>query len=103
ATDPVIAAKLSYLNIPFFIGRTVLYFIIWLFYAIYLSRKSAEQDATTDVRGSEALIDSMRSVSAPGLVLFTVASTFAFIDWIMSLEPHWFSTMFGILFLVGEV
>jgi hypothetical protein len=45
----------------------------------------------------------MRSVSAPGLVVFTFVTTFAFIDWIMSLEPHWFSTIYGAMFLIGQM
>ena len=45
----------------------------------------------------------MRALSAPGLVVFTFTTTFAFIDWIMSLEPHWFSTIYGAMFMVGEM
>ncbi len=45
----------------------------------------------------------MRRVSAPGLVVFTFVTTFAFIDWIMSLEPHWFSTIYGAMFLIGQM
>ena len=45
----------------------------------------------------------MRAISAPGLVVFTFVTTFAFIDWIMSLEPHWFSTIYGAMFLIGQV
>ena len=45
----------------------------------------------------------MRAVSAPGLVVFTLTTTFAFIDWIMSLEPHWFSTIYGAMFMIGEM
>ena len=45
----------------------------------------------------------MRAVSAPGLVVFTFTTTFAFIDWIMSLEPHWFSTIYGAMFMVGQM
>ena len=45
----------------------------------------------------------MRAISAPGLVVFTFVTTFAFIDWIMSLEPHWFSTIYGVMFLIGQV
>ena len=64
-----------------------------------MSKWSAEQDRT----GDERLIGKMRAVSAPGLVVFTLTTTFAFIDWIMSLEPHWFSTIYGAMFMVGEM
>lgn len=97
--DAVIHAKAAYLNVPGVIGRTIFYFIIWTLYAYLLSKWSGEQDRT----GDERLMGKMRSVSAPGLVVFTFVSTFAFIDWIMSLEPHWFSTIYGAMFLIGQM
>jgi hypothetical protein len=97
--DANIQAKAGYLNVPFFLVRVPFYFLIWTFYAWRLSTWSIEQDQT----GDERLIGKMRTVSAPGLVVFTFITTFAFIDWIMSLEPHWFSTIYGVMFLVGQV
>ena len=97
--DPVIQAKAAYLNVTGILIRAVFYFAVWTFYAYRLSRLSREQDAT----GERTLIAKMRGISAPGLVVFTFVTTFAFIDWIMSLEPHWYSTMYGIMFLVGQV
>jgi hypothetical protein len=99
AHDPVIHAKAAYLNIPGVIGRAVFYFAVWTLYAYMLSKWSTEQDR----RGDERLIGKMRSLSAPGLVVFTFVTTFAFIDWIMSLEPHWFSTVYGAMFLIGQM
>jgi hypothetical protein len=99
AQDPVLRSKAAYLNIPFFIVRTILYFAVWTFYAYRLSNWSAQQDRT----GDRDLVRRMRSVSAPGLVVFVLTATFAFVDWIMSLEPHWFSTIYGAMFLVGQV
>jgi len=98
AHDANIQRKAAYLNIPFFIGRAVFYFAVWYLYSSLLSKWSAEQDRT----GDERLIGKMRSLSSPGLVVFTLTTTFAFIDWIMSLEPHWFSTIYGAMFMVGE-
>ncbi len=97
--DPVIARKSAYLNVPFFILRTVVYYAIWLLYSRSLSRMSAQQDAVSD----PALLRRIRRISAPGLLIFVMTATFAFIDWIMSLEPDWFSTIYGAMFLVGEV
>jgi hypothetical protein len=94
-----VQAKTAYLNVPFFLARTVFYFLVWTFYAWRLSQWSAEQDE----RGDDRLISKMRAVSAPGLVVFTFVTTFAFIDWIMSLEPNWFSTIYGAMFLIGEM
>ena len=97
--DANIQSKAAYLNVPFFIARAVIYFSIWFLYAYLLSKWSAAQDRT----GDERLIGKMRALSAPGLVVFTLTTTFAFIDWIMSLEPHWFSTIYGAMFMVGEM
>jgi hypothetical protein len=99
AQDANIQSKAAYLNVPFFIVRAVFYFLVWTFFARRLSDWSAEQDRT----GDERLIGKMRSFSAPGLIVFVVTTTFAFVDWIMSLEPHWFSTIYGAMFLVGQV
>jgi hypothetical protein len=77
----------------------VFYFIIWALYAYLLSKWSAEQDRT----GEERYTNKMRRVSAAGLVVFTYVTTFAFFDWIMSLEPHWFSTIYGAMFLIGQM
>jgi len=97
--DANIQSKAAYLNIPFFIGRAVFYFAIWFLYSHQLSKWSAQQDRT----GDERLIGKMRAISAPGLVVITLTTTFAFIDWIMSLEPHWFSTIYGAMFMIGEM
>jgi len=97
--DANIQSKAAYLNIPFFMGRALIYFAIWFLYSHLLSKWSAQQDRT----GDEGLIGKMRAISAPGLVVFTLTTTFAFIDWIMSLEPHWFSTIYGAMFMVGQM
>jgi len=99
AQDANIQSKTAYLNVPFFIGRAICYFAIWSLYAYVLSKWSNALDRTKD----ERLVAKMRAVSAPGLVVFTLTTTFAFVDWIMSLEPHWFSTIYGVMFMVGEM
>jgi len=97
--DAHIQAKSGFLNVPFFLVRAAFYFLVWTYYAWRLSKWSAEQDDT----GDDKFIRMMRAVSAPGLVVFTFVTTFAFIDWVMSLEPDWFSTIYGVMFLVGQV
>jgi hypothetical protein len=99
AHDKNIQLKTAWLNIPFWIGRAVFYFAVWMFWAWRLNRLSAEQDRTADT----GIQNRMRKFSAPGLLLFVITATFAYIDWIMSLEPQWFSTMFGAMFLVGQM
>ena len=99
AHDTSIQSKAAYLNVPFFVARAIIYFAIWFLYSHLLSKWSSELDRTHD----ERLISKMRAVSAPGLVVLTLTTTFAFVDWIMSLEPHWFSTIYGAMFMIGEM
>lgn len=99
AADRVLQHKALYLNIPFFVGRTVLYFAVWTIFAYFLSRWSLEQDRT----GEPRVLKRLRALSAPGLLVYCLTATFAAFDWAMSLEPHWFSTAFGALFLVSQV
>lgn len=96
--DPVLKAKVGYLNVPFFVVRAAVYFAAWLLLAAFLNRWSREQDRTGEAR----LTVSMRKLSGGGLVLLAFTVTFAVFDWVMSLDPHWFSTIFGLLFLGGQ-
>ena len=98
AADPILVQKQPYLNIPFFVARYALYFVIWTGLAYTLSGWSRSQDTSYEP-GSER---KFRLLSGPGLLLHAVASTFAVVDWLMSLDPHWFSTIFGLLFLIQQ-
>jgi len=97
AADPVLRHKSPYLNIPFFIVRAVFYFAVWGALAYFLNKWSLEQDHTGDQRVRRRL----QNLSGPGLVLFGLTVSFAAIDWGMSLEPHWFSTIYGLLVMAG--
>jgi hypothetical protein len=99
AGDELLQHKSVYLNRPFFIFRTILYFTVWLGLVRFLNKWSLAQDHT----GDPALARRMEMLSGPGLVLYGGAVTFASIDWGMSLDPHWFSTIYGILWMVGQV
>lgn len=81
-----------------YIGRAVIYFAIWLAIAFVLSRWSAEQDAPP----VQNLSPRFRKIAAPGLILYAFTISFAVIDWVMSLDPHWISTIYGFIFIVGE-
>jgi hypothetical protein len=99
AADPVLQAKQLYLNAPFFLGRAVFYFAVWNFLAYVINRWSLEQDAGgRQPIGSER---KFRQLSAPGLMAYGLTITFASVDWVMSLEPEWFSTIFGLLTIAG--
>lgn len=86
-----------YLNLPFFSIRAALYFGIWILTMFLLNKWSLEQDRTAD-RG---LGRRMRMLSGPGLLLFFLTVTFASVDWAMSLNPEWFSTIYGLLFAIA--
>ncbi len=97
ASEPVVRAKVAYLNVPFFVIRAVIYFAAWILMAFFLNRWSRAQDETGDPR----LGVKMRALSGGGLVAWSFLVSFAGFDWIMSLDPTWFSTIFGMLVMVG--
>jgi len=94
----LVAVSHSYLTHGGFIVRTVVYFAIWFALAFFLSRWSAEQDAPP----VQNLSPRFRKIAAPGLILYAFTISFAVIDWVMSLDPHWISTIYGFIFIVGE-
>jgi len=94
----LVAHKQPYLNIPFFIGRTIFYFAVWIFLTRLLNGWSRRQDET----GDPELLRKMQDWSGPGLVLYGLTVTFAAIDWVMSLAPEWFSTIFGLMLMAGQ-
>ena len=98
AADPVIQQKSWYLNRGGFIGRTVLYFAIWMAPMWLLNRMSLRQDEATESRTFRR----MQGVAAPALGLYCLAATFASVDWLMSLDPHWYSSLWGVNFIGGH-
>ena len=99
--DEILMAKAPYLNLPFFIVRAVVYFGVWLLGSMLLNRWSAQQD-TGEVAITEADTRRFRVVSAPGLLIYVLLISLAAIDWLMSLTPHWYSTIFGLILVVGQ-
>lgn len=98
AHDAMLQHKEPYLNVPFFIGRALFYFLIWggsIFLLQRWWRRQAEQP-------SEAVAERLRRVSGIALGLYGLTVTFGAFDWLMSLDPHWFSTMFGVLIAAGQ-
>jgi len=90
--------KRFYLNVPFFLGRTVVYFIVWLALAYFLNKWSMEQDQT----GEPGVLRRLQNLSGPGLLAYGLTVTYASVDWVMSLEPQWFSTIYGMIFMVTQ-
>src|ERR1700730_661070 len=97
-TDPVILAKHLYLNSGFFVARTIFYFACWFFLVYMLNKFSRVEDAG----GNGSLWMRFEGLSGGGLVLYGLTVTFASVDWVMSLEPRWYSTIYGLLFMVGQ-
>jgi hypothetical protein len=88
-----------YLSPRFFIIRAIGYFMIWSLLASLLNKWSLDQDRSPDPR----LAGRMQAISGPGLILYALTVTFAAIDWVMSLDPHWYSTIYGFLFIIGQL
>jgi hypothetical protein len=95
AKNAALVEKAKYLNLTFFTVRAVIYFAIWLTLAFFLNRCSLLQDKTADSQFSKR----MRVLSGPGMVLLVFTVTFASIDWFMSLDPEWSSTIYGFIFV----
>lgn len=99
AQSALLQHKSVYLNLPFFLIRTLVYFAVWIGLAYGLNRWSLQQDQTAD----PALTVRLRRLSAGGMILYFLTATFAAYDWLMSLEPAWYSSIYGVLFMVGQV
>lgn len=98
AHDHLVQKKLAYLNPTGFAIRFVIYAAVWIGLTWMLTGLSRKLDAGPD----EAVVKRMRAISAPGLVAFALVTTFAAFDWMMSLEPHWFSSIYGALYMVWQ-
>jgi hypothetical protein len=98
-TAEVLERKEIYLNLPFLMVRTFLFFCIWGTLAFYLLRWSRRQRERSEP--APTLI--LRKISAPGLVVFGLATSFAVVDWIMSLEPDWYSSIFPLIVIIDQI
>src|SRR5256714_6122608 len=97
ATPALQKKAASFLNPSFFILRAFIYFAIWSVAAILLNWLSLQQDRAAGRKVKKR----MQMVGGPGLVLLILCTTFASIDWVMSLDPAWFSTIFGLIFVAA--
>lgn len=99
AEDPILQGKSSYLNIPFFIIRVLVIFILWSVFYFFLTKNSRLQDSSKD----QSLTKKNIVLSGIFIPLFAITISIAAVDWLMSLEPHWFSTIFGVYYFSGSV
>ena len=98
AHDEALQHKHLYLNMPFFLVRAAVYVLVWNALSYFLNAWSLEQDRTAEPR----LARRMQMLSGGGLLAYGLTITFASFDWMMSLEPHWFSTIYGVLIMGGQ-
>lgn len=98
AHDALLQKKAAYLNLPAFLARAALFFGVWSLVAWLFRRTSRAQDASAE---PETLMLKMQRWSAPAILATGVTLTFAAFDWLMSLDPHWYSTIFGVYVLSG--
>jgi hypothetical protein len=99
AHDALLRWKEPYLNTGFFLLRALGYFVVWSALALYFLRASRAQDRT----GELSVTRRLQRRAGPGIALFAVTVTFAAVDWLMSLDPHWYSTIFGVYFFAGSL
>ncbi|MCB0702231.1 MAG: quinol:cytochrome C oxidoreductase [Ignavibacteriae bacterium] len=95
--DPILYQKSPYLNTEFFIARSVGVFVLMTFFLFVYLRNSTKQDTTHSQKTTK--INAL--ISAPFMVFFAIGITLIAIDYAMSLEPHWFSTIFGVYYFAG--
>jgi hypothetical protein len=96
--DPILQHKSAYLNLPFFLVRFVLYFVIWIGWIFMIQSWLVRQDQEVNPQRARRI----QRFSGIGLLLYGLTVTLASVDWVMSIEKHWFSTIFGMLFMVGQ-
>jgi hypothetical protein len=99
ATDKILSQRHPYQNPLWFIVRLAFFLGVWTLAAWLLRRWSLEQDATSDAAPTRRA----RALSGPGIVGYGLLGTFAYVDWIMSLEKHWYSTMFAVIVIIGQI
>ena len=97
--DPVLQSKAPYLNVSFFIIRVFVLIGIWSLFYFFFIRNSKKQDTTKD----QKLTTTNIKLSAVFIPIFAITITLSAMDWLMSVEPHWFSTIFGVYFFAGTV
>jgi len=99
AADPVLQDRHRYNNSAMYIVRQIIFLAVFIGMGFKLRQWSLEQDATTDAAPTRKA----RTLSGPGLVIYGLLGTFASVDWILSLETKWYSTMFGVIILIGQI
>jgi hypothetical protein len=101
--DEILQRKQWFLTPGFFFGRAALYLLIWAVFSWVLYSRSTKMDAMTDATARDSITKSLWALAPPGIALFALSQSFAAVDWVMSLQPHWYSTIFGIYFFGASI
>jgi hypothetical protein len=96
--DPLLQWKQGYLNVGFFLARAGVYFLIWTALSLTFRGLSVRQDTS----GDNTITRRLQALAAPGIALGALSITFATFDWNMSIDYHWFSTMYGVIYFAGS-
>src|ERR1700674_4915278 len=98
--EPLSKFQQTYLTAGGFQLRAAIYFVIWLLLMFLFNSWSIQQDVNQDDR---SLRRRLKMLAGPGIILYVFAMSFAAIDWVMSLSPHWASTIYGFLYVAGQL
>ncbi len=99
--DKIVEWRILYLNPTSFGVRAIIYFALWFVMAYLLNKWSAQQDQATTPEESAKFLGIATAFSGPTMVIYALVVTFASIDWVMTLDKHWYSTIWGLLYLIG--
>lgn len=97
--DKILTGKAPYLNVNFFIVRVIVFIFLWIIFYHFITKNSKKQDASFD----QSLTKKNIKLSAAFIPVFGITISFTAFDWLMSLEPHWFSTIFGVYYFSGSI
>jgi hypothetical protein len=102
-TDAILEKKRWFLTSGFWYFRAVIYFVTWCALGVFLHRSSLKQDTMEDAAAREKVVHLTRKISAAGIILYALTMSGGAIDWMMSLQPHWYSTIFGVYIFAGAL
>ena len=103
AQDPILTGKKAWLNEGFWLVRAAIYLVAWSALGLWFYKRSVGQDSAADAAEARRVIRGLQNASYPMIAVFGFTITFAAFDWAMSLDPHWFSTMWGIYYFSGTI
>lgn len=102
-TDAILEKKRWFLSSGFWYARAVIYLAVWSALGFFIWKTSVKQDSMTDKGAIEKSVHVMRKVAAGGIFLYGLTLSFAAFDWVMSLSPHWYSTIFGVYYFAASI